>query len=55
MLSNIKNVGAHLRKRERKIIRKASECEAISHAEFGKMMIRAKRIRRKANDAIFMA
>ena len=55
MSQDIKNAGAHLRKRERKIIKKAQTLQSLSSVEFGKLLIRAKRTRRNANEAIFYA
>lgn len=53
-IQTIKNIGAHLRKRERKLIKK-SNSDCISNGELTKLLIRAKRTRRNANDHIFMA
>ena len=55
MFNNIKDVGAHLRKRERKMIKKANNLQCISTVDVAKLLIRAKRTRRAANDAIYLA
>lgn len=52
MLQNLKSLGSHLRNRERKLIKKSN---SISNSDMTKLLIRAKRTRRNANDAIFSA